>query len=59
MKILIFFSVALIERAQFAMNPCIYEKGALEFNGATGDRNFLEYFFWETEKVHGKKKINK
>lgn len=41
------------------MNPCIYEKGALEFNGATGDRNFLEYFFWETEKVHGKKKINK
>ncbi|KAI9364732.1 chorismate mutase [Pilaira anomala] len=45
---------ALIERAQFAMNPCIYEKGALEFNGATGDRNFLEYFFWETEKVHAK-----
>lgn len=46
--------LALIERAQFAMNPCIYKKGALEFNGATGDRNFLEYFFWETEKVHGK-----
>lgn len=45
---------ALIERAQFALNPCIYEKGALEFKGATGDRSFLEFFFWETEKVHAK-----
>ncbi|KAL7310032.1 chorismate mutase aro7 [Mucor circinelloides] len=45
---------ALIERAQFALNPCIYEKGALEFKGATGERSFLEYFFWETEKVHAK-----
>ncbi|KAI8356135.1 chorismate mutase [Choanephora cucurbitarum] len=45
---------ALIERAQFGLNPCIYEKGALEFKGATGDRNFLEYFLWETEKVHAK-----
>ncbi|CEP17433.1 hypothetical protein [Parasitella parasitica] len=43
---------ALIERAQFALNPCIYQKGALEFKGATGERSFLEYFFWETEKVH-------
>lgn len=52
----IFFSAtskALIERAQFALNPCVYDKGALEFKGATGDRTFLEYFFWETEKVHG------
>lgn len=46
--------IALIERAQFALNPCVYEKGALEFKGATGERSFLEYFFWETEKVHGK-----
>ncbi|KAI9279171.1 chorismate mutase [Sporodiniella umbellata] len=45
---------ALIERAQFALNPCIYEAGALEFKGATGDKNFLEYFLWETEKVHAK-----
>ncbi|KAG1309056.1 hypothetical protein G6F64_005594 [Rhizopus arrhizus] len=43
---------ALIERAQFALNPCIYQKGALEFQGATGEKRFLEYFFWETEKVH-------
>ncbi|KAG1523683.1 hypothetical protein G6F52_004822 [Rhizopus delemar] len=43
---------ALIERAQFALNPCIYQKGALEFQGATGEKSFLEYFFWETEKVH-------
>ncbi|ORZ03606.1 chorismate mutase [Syncephalastrum racemosum] len=44
----------LIERAQFALNKCIYTSGALEFNGATGDRSFLEYFLWETEKVHAK-----
>ncbi|KAI8982640.1 chorismate mutase, partial [Pilobolus umbonatus] len=45
---------ALIERTQFALNPCIYNKGALEFKGATGELSFLEYFFWETEKVHAK-----
>lgn len=45
---------ALIERAQFAFNKCIYTPGALEFKGATGERSFLEYFLWETEKVHGK-----
>ncbi|KAI8377925.1 chorismate mutase [Radiomyces spectabilis] len=45
---------ALIERAQFAMNRCIYIPGALEFQGATGDRSFLEFFLWETEKVHAK-----
>ncbi|KAI9031811.1 chorismate mutase [Phycomyces nitens] len=45
---------ALIERAQFALNNCIYNKGALEFSGATGDRSFLEFFLWETEKVHAK-----
>lgn len=46
--------VALIERAQFALNKCIYNPGTLEFKGATGDKSFLEYFLWETEKVHGK-----
>ncbi|CAM0134747.1 unnamed protein product [Umbelopsis sp. WA50703] len=43
---------ALIERAQFSVNEIIYHKNALPFNGATGDRTFLEYFLWETEKVH-------
>lgn len=47
-------ALALIERAQFALNPCAYERGALEFKGATGDRSFLQFFLWETEKVHGK-----
>ncbi|ORX54478.1 chorismate mutase [Hesseltinella vesiculosa] len=45
---------ALIERAQFASNRCIYIPGALEFNGATGDKSFLEFFLWETEKVHAR-----
>ncbi|KAH8551690.1 chorismate mutase [Umbelopsis sp. PMI_123] len=45
---------ALIERAQFHLNESIYHKNALQFNGATGDRSFLEYFLWETEKVHAK-----
>ncbi|KAI8988094.1 chorismate mutase [Mycotypha africana] len=45
---------ALIERAQFAYNASIYQKGALEFKGATGELSFLEYFLWETEKVHAK-----
>ncbi|KAI8065319.1 chorismate mutase [Gongronella butleri] len=45
---------ALIERAQFALNQCIYKPGALEFNGATGDKSFLELFLWETEKVHAR-----
>ncbi|CAO3667182.1 unnamed protein product [Umbelopsis vinacea] len=45
---------ALIERAQFSLNEIIYHKNALQFNGATGDRSFLEYFLWETEKVHAK-----
>ncbi|KAG0163171.1 chorismate mutase aro7 [Apophysomyces sp. BC1034] len=45
---------ALIERAQFASNKCIYSSGSLQFQGATGERSFLEYFLWETEKVHAK-----
>ncbi|KAF7721250.1 chorismate mutase aro7 [Apophysomyces ossiformis] len=45
---------ALIERAQFSSNECIYTPGALQFKGATGERSFLEYFLWETEKVHAK-----
>ncbi|KAI7875404.1 chorismate mutase [Lichtheimia hyalospora FSU 10163] len=45
---------ALIERAQFAFNKAIYTPGAIEFNSATDGRSFLEYFLWETEKVHAK-----
>jgi hypothetical protein len=45
---------SLIERAQFAHNPRIYERGifkelkALEFNGS-----WLEWFLKETEIFHG------
>jgi chorismate mutase len=45
---------SLIERAQFAHNPKIYERGvfkelkALEFNGS-----WLEWFLKETEIFHG------
>lgn len=46
--------IALIERAQFAHNHSIYIPGALDFNNMTGKRSFLEYFLWETEKMHGK-----
>ncbi|KAG2185748.1 hypothetical protein INT43_002183 [Umbelopsis isabellina] len=52
--ILISILTALIERAQFSVNEIIYHKNALPFNGATGDRTFLEYFLWETEKIHAK-----
>ncbi|CDH48869.1 chorismate mutase [Lichtheimia corymbifera JMRC:FSU:9682] len=45
---------ALIERAQFAHNHSIYIPGALDFNNMTGKRSFLEYFLWETEKMHAK-----
>ncbi|CAO3586260.1 unnamed protein product [Absidia cylindrospora] len=45
---------ALIERAQFALNQFIYNTGSLMFHGPTGKKSFLEYFLWETEKVHGK-----
>lgn len=46
--------IALIERAQFAHNHSIYIPGALDFNNMTGKRSFLEYYLWETEKMHGK-----
>lgn len=45
---------SLIERAQFAHNPKIYERGvfeelkALQFNGS-----WLEWFLKETEAFHG------
>ncbi|KAG1048513.1 hypothetical protein G6F46_008514 [Rhizopus delemar] len=45
---------ALIERAQFALNQNIYEKGAIEFKGETGEKSFLEYCLSETEKIHAK-----
>lgn len=47
----------LIERAQFAHNPKIYQKGAfdelkeIEFNGS-----WLEWFLQETEAFHGQLK---
>ncbi|KAI9310651.1 chorismate mutase [Dichotomocladium elegans] len=45
---------ALIERAQFAANKTIYTPGGVELINTTGGRSFLEYFLWETEKVHAK-----
>jgi hypothetical protein len=45
--------VALIERAQFALNDCTYQPGVYKYdNGSQG--SFLEYFLHEMEKVHGK-----
>ncbi|RUS18975.1 chorismate mutase, partial [Endogone sp. FLAS-F59071] len=45
---------ALIERAQFALNSAIYQPNAPQFKDVTDNRSFLEYFLWETEKVHAK-----
>lgn len=45
-------NLALIERAQFAHNPRIYEAGA--FKEATGHAgSWLEWFLLETESFHG------
>ncbi|RUS32096.1 chorismate mutase [Jimgerdemannia flammicorona] len=46
-------NTALIERAQFAHNSVIYEPAAQQFKDVTGEKSFLEFFLWETEKVHG------
>ncbi|TFY74068.1 hypothetical protein EWM64_g9944, partial [Hericium alpestre] len=43
---------SLIERAQFAHNPRIYERGA--FKELTPDRSWLEWFLKETESFHAK-----
>jgi len=42
---------ALIERAQFAHNPIIYEPNALDVQS---EGSFLDYFLLETEQVHAK-----
>jgi len=45
-------TTALIERAQFAHNPKIYQAGA--FKAETHyDGSWLEWFLLETESFHG------
>lgn len=44
----------LIERAQFAHNPKIYQKGAFEeLNKLNFKGSWLEWFLAETEAFHG------
>lgn len=44
----------LIERAQFAHNPKLYQKGALqELKDLGFEGSMLEWFLKETEIVHG------
>ena len=44
--------LALIERAQFALNDCTYQPGVYKYdNDFKG--SFLEYFLHEMEQVHG------
>ena len=46
--------IALIERAQFALNPRMYERGAFKELVAQGfDGTWLEWFLKETETFHG------
>ena len=45
---------SLIERAQFAHNPKIYERGGIgELRTAGFDGSWLEWFLKETESFHG------
>jgi chorismate mutase len=45
---------SLIERAQFAHNPRIYERGAFQEIKNTGfEGSWLEWFLKETEAFHG------
>jgi chorismate mutase len=47
---------SLIERAQFAHNPKIYQKGAFEELTALGVKgSWLEWFLKETETFHGER----
>jgi chorismate mutase len=49
---------SLIERAQFAHNPRIYQRGAfkeLEKQGIDG--SWLEWFLKETETFHGERHL--
>jgi chorismate mutase len=43
---------ALIERAQFKLNPCIYQPRHFEFLDGS-QHSFLYYFLHQVEKVHG------
>lgn len=43
---------ALIERAQFCANPCVYEPG--RFGAATEGESLAGYLLRETEKVHAR-----
>lgn len=46
---------SLIERAQFAHNPRIYERGAIKELKTLGhEGSWLEWFLKETETFHGK-----
>ncbi len=46
---------SLIERAQFAQNPRIYQRGAFSELSALGFQgSWLEWFLKETETFHGK-----
>ncbi|KAF9432414.1 Chorismate mutase 1-like protein [Entomortierella beljakovae] len=44
---------ALIERAQFARNECIYKPGVYDYDNDSKS-SFLEYFLHEMEKVHAR-----
>jgi chorismate mutase len=48
----------LIERAQFAHNPKIYQKGAfVELKEIKFDGSWLDWFLQETESFHGQSPI--
>jgi chorismate mutase len=52
-------NTALIERAMFAYNPKLYQKGAFEELTSTGfEGSWLEWFLKETESVHGKSSLS-
>jgi chorismate mutase len=46
-------NIALIERAQFALNAKIYEAGAFE-NDTGFSGSWLEWFLFEIESFHGR-----
>lgn len=45
---------SLIERAQFAHNPKIYQRGAFPDISDLGPKSLFEWFLKETESFHGK-----
>lgn len=48
---------SLIERAQFAHNPKIYQKGAFPDISDLGGKSLFEWFLKETESFHGQYRI--